>query len=99
MVWCGLWNDRIFGPYFFNGNVSSSTYLFMLQESLMPDLDNFGSRPQWFMQYGAPPHFGIGVRQWLDETFPNHLIGRRGSVEWAPRSPDLNSLDLSVWDT
>ena len=49
------------------------------------------------MQDGAPPHFGLGVRQWYDETFPDHWIGRRGSVEWAPRSPDLNPLDFSVW--
>lgn len=97
MVWCGLWKDKIFGPYFFDGNVTSEIYLTMLRDSLIPDLDQFGSRPQWFMQDGAPPHYGLQVRRWLDEIFPQHWIGRRGPKEWAPRSPDLNPMDFAVW--
>jgi hypothetical protein len=30
-------------------------------------------------------------------TFPHRWIGRRGPVEWAPRSPDLNTLDFAFW--
>jgi hypothetical protein len=41
----------------------------------------------WFQQAAAPPHFGINVRQYLDATFPGRCVGRRGAIEWPPRSP------------
>ncbi|KAG8289720.1 hypothetical protein J6590_098624, partial [Homalodisca vitripennis] len=44
-------------------------------------------------QDGAPPHYGLHVREYLNNIFPNRLIGRRGSIEWPPRSPDLSPLD------
>ena len=31
------------------------------------------------------------VRSWLDRQFPGRWIGRRGPLEWPPRSPDLTS--------
>ena len=96
MVWCGLWKDRLFGPYFFYGNVTSDMYLSVLKE-LMAHLNIFGSRPAWFMQDGAPPHYSLEMRRCLNQTFPGHWIGRRGLVELAPRSPDLNPLDFSIW--
>ena len=97
VVWCGMWNNHIIGPYFFEGNVDGEKYLLMLGDWLMPTLDLIGEHPTWFMQDGAPPHYATAVRHWLDETFPQHWIGRRGPVEWAPRSPDLNPLDFSFW--
>ena len=30
-------------------------------------------------------------------TFPGRWIGRRGPVEWPPRSPDLTPLDFWLW--
>lgn len=48
----------------------------------------------WFQQDGAPPHYGVEVRHYLDEIFPNKWIGRRGAIEWPPRSPDLTPLDF-----
>ncbi len=50
-----------------------------------------------FMQDGAPPHFSRDVRAWLDETFPDRWIGRRGPTEWPPRSPDLTPCDFWLW--
>jgi hypothetical protein len=50
-----------------------------------------------FQQDGAPPHFVNIVRDFLDVTFPNQWIGRRGLVEWPPRSPDLTPLDFFLW--
>jgi hypothetical protein len=38
--------------------------------------------------------YGICVRSWLDRQFPGHWIGRRGAVEWPPRSPHLTPLDF-----
>ncbi|KYM95854.1 hypothetical protein ALC62_13505, partial [Cyphomyrmex costatus] len=37
------------------------------------------------------------VRQFLDETFAHRWIGRRGYIEWPPRSPDLTPLDYFLW--
>ncbi|XP_047101572.1 uncharacterized protein LOC124720308 [Schistocerca piceifrons] len=46
---------------------------------------------------GAPPHCGIGVRELSEERLPGKWIGRRGPVEWPPRSPDLTPLDFYLW--
>lgn len=51
----------------------------------------------WLQQDGAPPHFAVGVRTYLDDTFPNRWIGRGGFIEWPPRSPDLTPLDFFLW--
>ena len=37
------------------------------------------------------------MRRWLDRQFPGQWIGRRGPVEWPPRSPDLIPLDFYLW--
>jgi len=49
-----------------------------------------------WQQDGAPPHYGQIVRDYLDDTFLQ-WIGRRGTVEWPPRSPDLTPCDFSLW--
>ena len=33
----------------------------------------------------------------MNEKFPGKWIGRRGPIEWAPRSPDLTPLDFFLW--
>ena len=55
------------------------------------------SNSEWFQQDGALPHFANIVRNFLDSTFPGRWIGRRGSVDWPPRSPDLTPLDFFFW--
>lgn len=97
MVWCGLWRDHVLGPFFFDSTVDGNKYLKMLQEELIPQLNSIGEgRPEWFMQDGAPPHYALIVRDWLDKNFV-HWIGRRGTVEWAARSPDLTPMDYFFW--
>lgn len=98
MVWAGIWGDRIIGPFFVDGNLNADKYLHMLQEEIFPSLLNKdGNFPVYFQQDGTPSHFGIHVRQWLDQQFPDAWIGRRGPVEWPPRSPDLTPLDFYLW--
>ena len=47
---------------------------------------------------GAPPYYATSVRSWLrDENFAGRWIGRRGSIDWAPRSPNLTSMDFFFW--
>lgn len=105
-VWCGIIGGHIIGPYLINGNLNSARYLALLQESIVPDLirlfpndndPNLVAEHIWFQQDGAPPHFGIEVREFLNQTFPGRWIGRRGTIEWPARSPDLNPLDFFLW--
>lgn len=98
MVWAGIYNDKVIGPYFFPATVNQHTYLEMLGDYLIPQLHGFGINPQeiWFQQDGAPPHWAKTVRHWLDENMPN-WIGRGGVKQWAPRSPDLTPLDFFLW--
>lgn len=105
-VWIGIIGRRLIGPYFFEGNITAARYFDFLRFDLMPALTamfphdhepNVPHQDIWFQQDGAPPHFGINVRQYLDVTFPGRWIGRRGAIEWPPRSPDLTPLDFFLW--
>ena len=54
----------------------------------------------YFQQDGAPPNFHVNVRNFLDSTFNQRWIGRRGSgTEFPPRSLDLTPLDFYLWGT
>lgn len=98
IVWCGLWSGGIIGPFFFEATVTADAYLEMLQSFFLPRISQHPLFDRViFMQDGAPPHFGLNVRAWLDETFPSRWIGRRGPTEWPPRSPDLTPCDFFLW--
>jgi transposase len=98
-VWCGLLNDRVIGPFFIDGNMTSDRYLELLQAQVGPTLEELPDLPEtlWFQQDGAPPHYGLQVREFLNQAFPETWIGRRGPVAWPPRSPDLTPLDFFFW--
>ena len=49
-----------------------------------------------FMQDGAPPHFALTVRAWLDQHYSGRYMGRRGPHEWSPRSLDLECLSVGL---
>jgi hypothetical protein len=48
----------------------------------------------WFLQDSTPPHYGVDVHLFLNNIFPSRWIGRRGSIEWPAKSPDLSPLDF-----
>lgn len=98
MVWAGVNQMGILGPYFFDGNVNGDKYLELLEElNLALDEDpRFTGRRIIFQQDGAPAHFTLRVRDFLNENFPN-WIRHGGPTAWPPRSPDLTLLDFSVW--
>lgn len=105
-VWAGIINNRVIGPYFFEGSLTGERYHDFLATDLIPALatlypdENMPDMPNqalWFQQDGAPPHYAAIVRRFLDDVFPNRWIGRRGPIEWPPRSPDLNPLDYFLW--
>lgn len=99
-VWGGFSSFGIFGPYFFDGNVTGASYLNLLQDNLIPGLKAVYPEEMetfYFQQDGAPAHYSVGVRDYLDGEFVTGVIGRRGAIEWPPRSPDLTPLDFFLW--
>ena len=52
--------------------------------------------PSFFQQDGAPPHYATTSRNVLD-NLSNRWIGRRGTVEWPARSPNLTPCHFFLW--
>lgn len=50
------------------------------------------------VQDGAPAHWTLAVRNFLNENLPGGWIGRDSPfIRWPPRSPDLTVVDFFVW--
>ncbi len=98
MVWAGINYRGIVGPYFFDGTVNSNTYQQLLHELrvTLDEDERFEGRDIILQQDGAPAHFSVEVRNFLNEHFPD-WIGRAGRIAWPPRSPDLTPMDFSIW--
>ena len=93
-VWCGLMHNQIIGPFIFaESTITANVYLDMLKHYVIPQLEEFQPRVV-FQQDGAPPHWGLIVRDFINETFPNRWIGRNGPTPWPPRSPDITPLNF-----
>lgn len=98
MVWGGVTHSGLIGPFFFEGNVTGASYLELLENEVIPVLENREDFDiLWWQQDGAPPHYALAVRERLNEWFPERWIGRRGHLEWPPRSPDLTPPDFFLW--
>ena len=95
-VWCAISKTQFIDSFFFeNDSVNGENYLSMLQNFFLPDVRRLHKvHSIIFHQDRAPPHFGIGVPQYLDHQFPHRWIGRGGPIRWAPHSPDLAVLDF-----
>ena len=96
-VWCGLINNHLVGPHFFEERLNGDVYLNFLQDILPGMLDGINIRGRYFQHDGASPHFALAVRHHLDNVYPNRWIGRGGPHMWPPRSPDFNPLDYFLW--
>ena len=98
-VFCAMSTNQIFGPYFFNEDtIKSDEYLDMLRHWCLPQLPD----DIIFMQDGAPPHWALVVRAYLNAHFPQQWIGRAADrddalIRWPPRSPDLTPCDFFLW--
>ena len=75
-VWCGIMHDKINGPFFFaEKSIIPQIYLNVLTEYMLPQFEQY--QPQViFHQDVAPPHWGLEICQFLNETFPDRWIGR-----------------------
>lgn len=98
MVWGGIIDEKIIGPFFFDGNVNGESYLNMLREFVLPRLNLMGINPNeiWFQQDGAPSHRTRTVTEFLNNNF-HGWIGNGGTINWPARSPDFNPCDMFLW--
>ena len=97
-VWAGIWVGGVIGPFFFHDNITADNYLKMLQNDIVPAIaSEMDLEEIVYMHDGAPAHYAQSVRHFLDKTFPDRWIGRRGWIDWPPRSPDLTPTDFFLW--
>ena len=93
-VWCAVHYSQIVGPYFFEEpTVTGANYLECLRTFAIPQIRQIPNVDE-FQQDGAPPHWSLNVRDYLDATFPDAWIGRGGPTAWPARSPDITPLDF-----
>lgn len=98
-VWAGVVGNNIIGPFFIDGNLNGQRYLELLQNQIIPELQQLPVDIQqiWYQQDGCPSHNAVSVQEYLNDTFPNHLISTRGTIPYPARSPDLSVNDFFLW--
>jgi hypothetical protein len=99
-VWMGIVGDCLLGPFVLPERLNGDDYRDFLENDLPLLLEEVPLNVRnsiWFMHDGAPPHFRLHVRDFLNQTFREKWIGRGGPTPWPPRSPDLNPIDFYVW--
>ena len=81
----------------FDNNIKGNTYEAFLRNELPGLLEDIQLmiRSQIYFQHDwAQPHYTRHVMEYLNESFPNGLLGRGGPVSRPPRSPPL---DYFLW--
>lgn len=99
-VWGGVLNNKVIGPFFFDGPLNGRMYLNFLEEHLpvlLQDVDLQTRNDLWYQHDGAAPHYARIVRTYLNNWRDQQWIGRGGPIAWPPRSPDLTPLDFFLW--
>lgn len=96
-VWCGILINKIIGPFFFENNLNQHNYLDILQNFVLPSLEDIDRDTVYFQQDGCPAHSTNLIKNWLDNHFPERWIGRFGPIHWPARSPDLTPMDFYFW--
>lgn len=100
MVWVGIINENIIGPYFFDTTVNAESYRVMLNQFVRPELERLGINANeiYYMHDGAGPHIATNIRNFLSDNFLGWIgRGEGGIEEWPARSPDFNPLDFFLW--
>ena len=78
--------------------VNRESYKTLMRDVLWPSVwSEMETEGYFYMLDGAPPHCTNVALEFLEETFPNRVIGRRSNRSWPARSPDLNPVDFFVW--
>lgn len=98
-VWAGIIDDILVGPIILPATMNGPRFLEFLQTEFHDALMELpiAYRRRMILQLdGAPPHFAIDVRNYLNEHYVP-WVGRNGHIAWPPRSPDLTPLDYFLW--
>ena len=74
-VFCAISKNNVLGPFFFEGNVTDDVYLQMLENWLMDELIANEHKDFIYQQDGAPPHWRLTVRAFLNDNLPRKWIG------------------------
>lgn len=99
-VWGGILGTRIVGPFFFEEHLRGDTFRNFLEndlEDLLEDVPLQTRASMWLQLDGAPAHYCLPVRQWLNINYPGKWLGRGGPGRWPARSPDLTPMDFFLW--
>lgn len=98
-VWAGILGRHIIGPFFLDGNLTSERFLQILTDEITPTLNEVAPENEeiWFQMDGCPAHNSRVVREYLQESFNNKVIGKGYEIGWPPRSPDLSPNDFFLW--
>ena len=94
LVWCGMSEERIYGPYYFETSVNQHNYLSMLKLFYDKHRKVKEYKNYYFQQDGATPHTANAVQTWLTGKFGDKFLPKH---KWPPRSPDLNPCDYFLW--
>jgi hypothetical protein len=85
------------GPFYFQEKtINSTNYLDVLELFAVPKMKRVQPNV-FFQQDGAPPHWGLTLRESRNKTFPIRWIGRDGPIPWPLRSPDITQFDFFFW--
>uniref|UniRef100_A0A8D9DZE8 Transposase n=1 Tax=Cacopsylla melanoneura TaxID=428564 RepID=A0A8D9DZE8_9HEMI len=97
-VWVGILGQHIIGPVFYEENLTGQKILDMLINEIGPRIEEVAeNRDIWLQLDGCPAHNTREAREFLQASFPGRLIGTRGDILWAARSPDLAPNDYFLW--
>jgi hypothetical protein len=97
-VFCALSKERVYIPFFWETTITGIVYLDMLQQFLIPQLDEDDQEGRiHFQQDGEPLHYFTEVPEYLNTRFLGRRTGRAEPIAWPPLSPDLTPLDIFLW--
>jgi hypothetical protein len=68
-VFCALSKEGVYGPFSMEATFGGIVCLDMLQQFLIPQLDEDDQEGRIHFQQGPPPFFGV-VREYLNTRFP-----------------------------
>lgn len=100
IVWAGVLEEELVGPYFFDTGLNHQTYLVMLKDFLAKYLANLPPRKMktlTLMHDDAPAHKSDAIKAFLDDKFPQKWMGEGSQVEYPSSSPDLSPLNFFLW--
>jgi len=89
MVWGCFCRDTIGPLVLIEDNVTALKYVDILEENLLPFLNELGKDIYSFQDDNAPVHRAQKVKRWIEKNSIN-------VIPWPPQSPDLNPIE-NIW--